>query len=36
MIEKVGDVRQAIDFVHKQNDPHLWDDLIEKSIRNPV
>lgn len=36
MIEKVGDVRQAIDFVHKQNDPHLWDDLIQKSIRNPV
>jgi len=36
MIEKVGDVKQAIDFVHKQNDPRLWDDLIQKSIKNPV
>jgi len=36
MIEKVGDVKQAIEFVQKQNDEHLWDDLISKSIRNPV
>jgi len=36
MIEKVGDVKQAIEFVQKQNDERLWDDLIAKSIRNPV
>jgi len=35
LIEKVGDVRQAIDLVQKQNDPHLWDELIDQSIRNP-
>jgi hypothetical protein len=26
----------AIDFVQRQNDPHLWDELIAKSIKNPV
>jgi len=35
MIEK-GDVKQAIEFVQKQNDQLLWDELISKSIRNPV
>lgn len=27
---------KAIEFVQKQNDDRLWDDLIAKSIRNPV
>eukprot|EP01120_Amphizonella_sp_Union-15-10_P003630 TRINITY_DN1403_c0_g1_i1.p1 TRINITY_DN1403_c0_g1~~TRINITY_DN1403_c0_g1_i1.p1 ORF type:complete len:882 (-),score=190.64 TRINITY_DN1403_c0_g1_i1:13-2658(-) len=35
MIERVGDVKKAIDFVDKQNDSDLWDELIKKSIRNP-
>jgi vacuolar protein sorting-associated protein 41 len=36
MIDKVGDVKQAIEFVQKQDDPELWDDLIKRSITNPV
>jgi hypothetical protein len=36
MVDKVGDVKQAIEFVQKQNDDKLWDDLILKAIRNPV
>eukprot|EP01126_Amoeba_proteus_P049870 TRINITY_DN5851_c0_g1_i16.p1 TRINITY_DN5851_c0_g1~~TRINITY_DN5851_c0_g1_i16.p1 ORF type:complete len:820 (+),score=181.45 TRINITY_DN5851_c0_g1_i16:313-2772(+) len=36
IIEKVGDVKQAIDFIQKQNDPTLWDHLIKKSMGNPV
>jgi len=35
MIEKVGDVKKAIEFVEKQNDSELWAELIKKSIRNP-
>lgn len=36
MVDKVGDVKQAIEFVQKQDDPELWDDLIKRSIMNPV
>lgn len=35
MIDKIGDVRQAIDFVQKQDDQDLWADLINRSINNP-
>jgi hypothetical protein len=33
MVEKVGDVKQAIEFVTKQDDPELWAELIQRSIR---
>eukprot|EP01128_Nolandella_sp_AFSM9_P007906 TRINITY_DN448_c2_g1_i1.p1 TRINITY_DN448_c2_g1~~TRINITY_DN448_c2_g1_i1.p1 ORF type:complete len:900 (+),score=188.05 TRINITY_DN448_c2_g1_i1:24-2702(+) len=36
MVDRVGDVHQAVEFVHKKNDPEVWDLLIAKSIRNPV
>eukprot|EP01130_Rhizamoeba_saxonica_P017976 TRINITY_DN8871_c0_g1_i1.p1 TRINITY_DN8871_c0_g1~~TRINITY_DN8871_c0_g1_i1.p1 ORF type:complete len:860 (+),score=172.89 TRINITY_DN8871_c0_g1_i1:30-2609(+) len=36
MIEKLGDVSQAIEFVEKQNEAWLWTDLINNSIMNPV
>jgi len=35
-VEKVGDVKEAISFVQKHNDSRLWDDLIQKSIGDPV
>eukprot|EP01114_Cavostelium_apophysatum_P004970 TRINITY_DN1546_c0_g1_i1.p1 TRINITY_DN1546_c0_g1~~TRINITY_DN1546_c0_g1_i1.p1 ORF type:complete len:976 (-),score=258.51 TRINITY_DN1546_c0_g1_i1:28-2796(-) len=34
LIEKIGDVKQAIDFIETQNDDELWDDLIDYSMKN--
>jgi len=35
LIEKIGDVKQAIEFIEGQNDEELWDDLIDYSMKNP-
>jgi tetratricopeptide (TPR) repeat protein len=35
LIEKIGDVKQAIEFVQEQRDEELWEDLIAHSMRNP-
>ena len=32
---QLGDVNQAIDFCKEQNDPELWEDLINHSIDKP-
>jgi len=34
LIEKVGDVKEAIDFVQSKNDDELWEDLIAHSMTN--
>jgi len=34
LIEKMGDVKQAIEFIESQNDQDLWEDLIESSMKN--
>eukprot|EP01119_Soliformovum_irregulare_P019120 TRINITY_DN5998_c0_g1_i1.p1 TRINITY_DN5998_c0_g1~~TRINITY_DN5998_c0_g1_i1.p1 ORF type:complete len:882 (+),score=254.78 TRINITY_DN5998_c0_g1_i1:60-2705(+) len=35
LIEKIGDVREAIEFIESQNDQDLWEDLIDYSMKNP-
>ncbi|KAI8618778.1 hypothetical protein BC830DRAFT_1107192 [Chytriomyces sp. MP71] len=35
VIERLGDVNQAIDFAKEQNDEVLWDDLIRYSVDKP-
>ncbi|KAJ3024132.1 UNVERIFIED_CONTAM: Vacuolar protein sorting-associated protein 41 [Siphonaria sp. JEL0065] len=35
VIERLGDVKQAIDFAKEQNDDELWDDLIKYSMDKP-
>jgi hypothetical protein len=35
IIQKIGDVKQAIEFVQEQRDEELWGDLITQSMRNP-
>ena len=35
IIEQLGDVSQAIAFAKSQNDPELWDDLLEYSMNKP-
>lgn len=35
LIEKIGDVKQAIEFIETQNDEELWDDLIDYSMKHP-
>jgi hypothetical protein len=35
LIEKIGDVKEAIDFIESQNDEDLWEDLIDYSMKNP-
>jgi len=34
IIDKIGDIREAIDFVSKQNDEELWEELINYSMRS--
>ncbi|KAJ3352816.1 Vacuolar protein sorting-associated protein 41 [Entophlyctis luteolus] len=36
LIERVGNVQQAIDFAKEQNDNLLWDDLIKFSMNKPA
>lgn len=36
LIERIGDVRQAIEFVQARNDEELWEDLIQKSMDRPA
>ena len=35
IIDELGDVRQAIQFAKEQDDPSLWDELIEESMDQP-
>jgi vacuolar protein sorting-associated protein 41 len=35
IINSLGDVKFAINFVKEQNDPELWDDLLEFSMDKP-
>lgn len=35
IIDKLGDVEQAISFVKAQNDPDLWGDLLDYSMDKP-
>lgn len=35
IIDKLGDVSMAISFAKEQNDPDLWDDLLEYSMNKP-
>ncbi|KAL8710454.1 MAG: hypothetical protein Q9220_004886 [cf. Caloplaca sp. 1 TL-2023] len=35
IIDKIGDVRQAISFAKEQDDPSLWDDLLSYSMNKP-
>lgn len=35
IIEKLGDVQQAIAFAYSQADPELWEDLIKYSLDKP-
>jgi len=35
VIEKIGDVKEAIKFIETHNDDELWEDLIEYSMKNP-
>ncbi|ORY38239.1 hypothetical protein BCR33DRAFT_741746 [Rhizoclosmatium globosum] len=35
VIERLGDVKQAIEFCKEQNDEQLWDDLIKYSMDKP-
>jgi len=36
IIEKIGDVKEAIEFVQTKNDDELWEDLIAHSMTNPT
>lgn len=36
LIDQIGDVKQAIDYVQSVNDEELWDDLITKSMQKPA
>jgi vacuolar protein sorting-associated protein 41 len=35
LIEKIGEVREAISFIEEQNDSELWEDLIEYAMTSP-
>ncbi|PRP85869.1 vacuolar protein sorting-associated protein [Planoprotostelium fungivorum] len=35
LIERIGDVKTAIEFIDTQNDDELWEDLIDYSMKNP-
>lgn len=35
IISRLGDVRRAIEFAQQQNDPDLWEDLINYSMDKP-
>jgi len=35
LIDHIGDVKQAIDFIETQNDQDLWEDLIDYSMQRP-
>lgn len=35
IIDRLGDVNFAIEFVKENNDQHLWNDLIEYSMKKP-
>jgi len=35
IIEKLKDVKMAIDFVEEHKDPQLWEELITRSLENP-
>eukprot|EP01117_Protostelium_nocturnum_P020637 TRINITY_DN938_c0_g2_i1.p1 TRINITY_DN938_c0_g2~~TRINITY_DN938_c0_g2_i1.p1 ORF type:complete len:911 (-),score=318.10 TRINITY_DN938_c0_g2_i1:20-2752(-) len=35
LIEKIADVKKAIEFIEPQNDEELWDNLIDYSMKNP-
>eukprot|EP01113_Clastostelium_recurvatum_P018176 TRINITY_DN2143_c0_g1_i1.p1 TRINITY_DN2143_c0_g1~~TRINITY_DN2143_c0_g1_i1.p1 ORF type:complete len:931 (-),score=291.81 TRINITY_DN2143_c0_g1_i1:56-2848(-) len=35
IMEKLGDVREAIEFVEQQKDDELWEDLISQAMKRP-
>jgi hypothetical protein len=35
IIEKIGDVKEAIDFINNHNDKELWEDLINHAMKSP-
>lgn len=35
LIDKIGDVTEAISFIEEQNDSELWDDLIDYAMTSP-
>lgn len=36
IIEKIGDVKEAIDFINNHNDKELWEDLINHAMKSPT
>lgn len=36
IIERIGDVKKAIEFVQEHDEEELWEDLIEHSMKNPT
>ncbi|KAL8951405.1 MAG: hypothetical protein Q9222_002626 [Ikaeria aurantiellina] len=36
IIDRIGDVKQAISFAKEQDDPSLWDDLLNYSMSKPL